>query len=148
MEFLRSFLRRHLAVKPVVASWCCSLCWKLSDRGQSHVFCSQIVTEYINGMFLLPMVSKIKMIGMLLNFVHVPGPKKLTKTYNKGHPNHFTFNKLTLLTRIAGCRVRCAQNLLVWIWIFKPNKNQPINRDTKSKGGIIAFSLDKGAVQR
>ena len=32
------------------------------------VFCLQIVTEYINGMFLL--VSKFKMIGMLLNVVH------------------------------------------------------------------------------
>ena len=53
-----------------------------------------------------------------------------------------------MLTRIAGCRVRSAQNLLAWIWIFKPNKKQSINRDTKSKGGIIAFSLDKGAVQR
>ena len=29
-------------------SWkqrCCSLCWKLPDRAQSRVFCSQIVTE-------------------------------------------------------------------------------------------------------
>ena len=47
--------------------WCCSLCWKLPDHAQSFVFCSQIVTEYINAMFLL--VSKFKMIGMLLNVV-------------------------------------------------------------------------------
>ena len=40
------------------------------------------VTEYINAMFLL--VIKFKMMGMQLNVVHVPGPKKLTKTYNKG----------------------------------------------------------------
>ena len=40
-----------------------SLCWKLRDRAQSFVFCSRIVTEKINAMFLL--VSKIKMIGML-----------------------------------------------------------------------------------
>ena len=53
-----------------------------------------------------------------------------------------------MLTRIAGCRVCSAENLLVWIWIFKPNKEQSINRDTKSKVGIIAFSLDKSAVQR
>ena len=53
-----------------------------------------------------------------------------------------------MLTRIAGCRVCSAENLLVWIWIFKPNKKQSINRDTKSKVGIIAFSLDKGAVKR
>ena len=33
-------------------------------------------------MFLL--VSKFKMIGMLLNVVSRSGPKKLTKTYNKG----------------------------------------------------------------
>ena len=25
--------------------WCCRLCWKLPDRAQSFVFCSQIVTE-------------------------------------------------------------------------------------------------------
>ena len=36
---------------------------------QNPVFCSQIVTEYINAMFLL--VSKFKiMIAMLLNLVH------------------------------------------------------------------------------
>ena len=52
-----------------------------------------------------------------------------------------------MLTRIAACRVCIAENLLVWIWIFKPNKKQSINRDTKSKVGIIAFSLDKGAVK-
>ena len=33
-------------------------------------------------MFLL--VIKFKMMGMQLNVVHVPGPKKLKKTYNKG----------------------------------------------------------------
>ena len=27
------------------SSWCCRLCWKLPDRAQSFVFCSQIVTE-------------------------------------------------------------------------------------------------------
>ena len=43
-------------------------CCKLPDRAQSFVFCSKIVTEFINAMFLL--VSKLKMIGMLLNVVH------------------------------------------------------------------------------
>ena len=43
-------------------------CCKLPDRPQSFVFCSQIVTEWINAMSLL--VSKFKMIGMLLNVVH------------------------------------------------------------------------------
>ena len=43
------------------------------------VFCSQIVTEYINAMFLL--VSKFKMIGMLLNVLHGQVPEtELTKT--------------------------------------------------------------------
>ena len=49
----------------------CSLCWKLPDRAQSFVFCSQIV------------VSKYKMIGMLLNVVHGQVQKKLTKTYEQ-----------------------------------------------------------------
>ena len=35
---------------------------------QNPVFCSQIVTEYINAMFLL--VSKFKMIGMLFNLAY------------------------------------------------------------------------------
>ena len=39
-------------------------------------------------MFLL--VSNFKMIGMLLNVVHDQVQKKLTKTYNKGFPNHST----------------------------------------------------------
>ena len=39
-------------------------------------------------MFLL--VSNFKMIGMLLNVVHGQVQKKLTKTYNKGFPNHCT----------------------------------------------------------
>ena len=40
-------------------------------------------------MFLL--VINFKMIGMLLNVVHGQVQKiKLTKTYNKGFPNHFT----------------------------------------------------------
>ena len=38
-------------------------------------------------MFLL--VSKFKVIGMLLNVAR-SGPKKLTKSYNKGFPNHST----------------------------------------------------------
>ena len=37
-------------------------------------------------MFLL--VSKFKMVGMPLNVVHGRVQKKLTKTYNKGFPNH------------------------------------------------------------
>ena len=35
---------------------------------QNPVFCSQIVTEYINAMSLF--VSKFKVIGMVLNLVH------------------------------------------------------------------------------
>ena len=61
-------------------SWkqrCCRFCWKLPDRAQSLVFCSQIVTEKINAMFLL--VSKFKMIGMLLNVVHGQVHKKTYK---------------------------------------------------------------------
>ena len=42
---------------------CCSLRWKLPDRAQSFS-----VTEQINAKFLL--VSKIKIMGMLLNVVH------------------------------------------------------------------------------
>ena len=39
------------------------------DRKQSYIFfCSQIVTEEVNAMF--PLVSKFKMIGMLLKVVH------------------------------------------------------------------------------
>ena len=39
------------------------------ERAQSFVyFCCQIVTEWINAIFLL--ISKFKMIGMLLSFVH------------------------------------------------------------------------------
>ena len=44
------------------------------------VFCSQIVNEWINTMFLL--VSKFKMIVMLLNVVHGQ-VQKVTKTYNR-----------------------------------------------------------------
>ena len=40
----------------------------LTDGAQSFVFCWQIATEQINATFLL--VSKIKMMGMLLNIVH------------------------------------------------------------------------------
>ena len=39
-------------------------------------------------MFLL--VKNFKMIGMLLNVVHDQVQRKLTKTYNKGFPNHST----------------------------------------------------------
>ena len=39
-----------------------------ADRAQAFAFCSQIVTEKINPMFVL--VSNFKMIGMLLNVVH------------------------------------------------------------------------------
>ena len=43
-------------------------------------------------MFLL--VSKFKMIGMLLNVVHRQVQKKLAKTYNKGRfPNHSALSK-------------------------------------------------------
>ena len=46
--FNRSWYRR-LVWKPVKhqswKQWSCSLCWKLPDRAQSFVFCSQIVTE-------------------------------------------------------------------------------------------------------
>ena len=54
--------------------WCCSLCQKLPEHTQSFDFWSQIVTEYKpNVMFLL--VSKFKMIGMLLNVVHSQSKK-------------------------------------------------------------------------
>ena len=48
--------------------WCCGLCWKLPEGAQSFVFCWQIVTEWINEMFLL--VNTIKMLRMLFNIVH------------------------------------------------------------------------------
>ena len=54
--------------------------WKLPYRVQSLFFCSQIVNEWINTMFLL--VSKFKMIVMLLNAVHGQ-VQKVTKTYNR-----------------------------------------------------------------
>ena len=44
--------------------WCCGLRWKLSNCAQSFVFCLQIVTEWINAMFLL--VNKFKTIGIPL----------------------------------------------------------------------------------
>ena len=40
----------------------------VTDRAQSFVFCSQIITELINAVFLL--VSNFKMIGMQLNVVY------------------------------------------------------------------------------
>ena len=39
---------------------------------------------------MLLLVSKFKMIGMLLNVVHGQVKKKLKKTYNNGFPNHST----------------------------------------------------------
>ena len=60
---------------------CCSLCWKLPDLTQSFVSCSQIVTDRNNAMFLL--VSKFKMIGMLLNVVHVRFQKSQQKHITK-----------------------------------------------------------------
>ena len=54
--------------------------WKLPYRVQSLFFCFQIVNEWINTMFLL--VSKFKMIVMLLNVVHGQ-VQKVTKTYNR-----------------------------------------------------------------
>jgi len=57
---------------------CCSLCW---SGAQSFIFCWQIATEQTNRKYLL--VSKIKMLGMLLNVVHRQ-PVRSPKTYNKG----------------------------------------------------------------
>ena len=54
--------------------------WKLPYRVQSLFFCSQIVNEWINTMFLL--VSKFKVIVMLLNVMHGQ-VQKVTKTYNR-----------------------------------------------------------------
>ena len=34
------------------------------------------------------LVNNFKIIGMLLNIVHDQVQKKLSKTYNKGFPNH------------------------------------------------------------
>ena len=57
-----------------------SSCWKLRDRTQSFVFCSQIVAaEYINAMFLL--VSKFK---MNVERCVRSGPKQVLKTRSKG----------------------------------------------------------------
>ena len=36
------------------------------------------------------LVNNFKIIGMLLNIVHDQLQKKLSKTYNKGFPNHST----------------------------------------------------------
>ena len=44
--------------------WCCGLRWNLFNCAQSFVFCLQIVTEWINAMFLL--VNKFKTIGIPL----------------------------------------------------------------------------------
>ena len=39
---------------------------------------------------MILLVNNLKMIGMLLNVVHGQIQKKLTKTCNKGFPNHST----------------------------------------------------------
>ena len=62
------FLNLLIMFWAVIKQRCCSLYWKLPDRAQSFVFCSQIVTESINAKCLL--VSKFKMIRMPLNVVH------------------------------------------------------------------------------
>ena len=49
---------------------CFGLCWKLPNRAQSFVLCSQIVTEEINAMFQFCWSVSSKVIGMLLNVVH------------------------------------------------------------------------------
>ena len=55
-------------------------------------------------MFLL--VINFKMIGMLLNVVHGQVQKiKLTKTYNKGFPNHSTLINYDQTQRLADANV-------------------------------------------
>jgi len=45
---------------------------------------------YANEFAMFLLVSKFKIIGMLLKVVHSQVQKKLTKTYNTGFPNHCT----------------------------------------------------------
>ena len=63
-------------------------------------------------MFLL--VSKFKIIGMLLHVVHGQVQKKLTKTYNKGFLNHSTFKLILTMeqpSKSYGCLVNKRLNL-------------------------------------
>ena len=53
------------------------------------------MTEQISIMF--PLVNNFKMIGMLyIERCARSGPKKVTKTYNKGFPNYSTLNNYVL----------------------------------------------------
>ena len=66
-------------------------------------------------MFLL--VSKLKMIGMLLNVAHGQVQQKLTKTYNKEFPNHSTLINYACVRhhrKFAKTRSRIATNITVF----------------------------------
>ena len=61
-------------------------------------FCSKIVMEYINVTFLL--VNKIKMFGMLLNYVHPSSPQKDITKKSYGSHNYFTLLAIVLAFRL------------------------------------------------
>ena len=66
-------------------------------------------------MFLL--VSKLKMIGMLLNVAQGQVQQKLTKTYNKGFPNHSTLINYACVRhhhKFAKTRSRITTNITVF----------------------------------
>ena len=49
------------------------------------------------------------MIGMLLNVGHGSGPKKLTKAYNNGFPNHSTL--ITEESKANYCKMQHTQEI-------------------------------------
>ena len=61
-------------------------------------FCSKVVMEYINVTFLL--VNKIKMFGMLLNYVHPSSPQKDITKKSYGSHNYFTLLAIVLAFRL------------------------------------------------
>ena len=66
------------------------------ERWPFYIFCSQIVTEYVNATFSL--VNKIKMIGMLVYLVHRSVKKTKKKTNPLTEKPDWFRNHPTLLT--------------------------------------------------
>lgn len=79
---------------PFLVKICCSLCWKLLEGAQSFVFFWQVGTEWSNAMFA--MVNTIKMMGMLLNDVHLQFNKHITKESDGFHTHSTPLTMLKL----------------------------------------------------
>lgn len=79
---------------PFLVKICCSLCWKLLEGAQSFVFFWQVGTEWSNAMFA--MVNTIKMMGMLLNDVHLQFHKNITKESDGFHTHSTPLTMLKL----------------------------------------------------